>query len=186
MTILTTLSWSSVRRRANSSLVCDLVRFTPASDLSRPGNDVSLDLLEPRLRLFHGELVVSARLLKHLPARCDARRVPRGVTVSTSGSSNSSAAAKSWAVTALTNCRARSTRLDCTAGILERENTLKREAPRDERSHPLPSESFRGRTPLRDGSYPYIRDVEALRFLPTARSGPRQVKDGTRSLGRCA
>ena len=39
----------------------------------RPGNDVALNILERRLRLFHGELLVSARLLKHLPARCDAK-----------------------------------------------------------------------------------------------------------------
>jgi hypothetical protein len=37
----------------------------------RPGDDVALKLLELRLRLFHGELLVSARLIKHLPARCD-------------------------------------------------------------------------------------------------------------------
>jgi hypothetical protein len=40
----------------------------------RPGNDVALNILELRLRLVHGELLVSARLLKHLPARCDAAK----------------------------------------------------------------------------------------------------------------
>jgi len=35
------------------------------------GDDVALNILELRLRLFHGELLVSARLLKHLPARGD-------------------------------------------------------------------------------------------------------------------
>jgi hypothetical protein len=51
----------------------------------RPGNDVALNILELRLPLLHSELLVSARLLKHLPARCDATKVPRDVTVSTSG-----------------------------------------------------------------------------------------------------
>jgi hypothetical protein len=40
----------------------------------RPGDDVALNILELRLRLFHGELLVSACLLKHLPARCDATK----------------------------------------------------------------------------------------------------------------
>jgi hypothetical protein len=40
----------------------------------RPGNDVALTILELRLRLFHGELLVSTRLLKHLPARGDATK----------------------------------------------------------------------------------------------------------------
>jgi hypothetical protein len=40
----------------------------------RPRNDVPLNILELRLRLFHSELLVSARLLKHLPARCDATK----------------------------------------------------------------------------------------------------------------
>jgi hypothetical protein len=40
----------------------------------RPGNDVALNIFEHRLRLFHGELLVSARLLKNLPARCDAMK----------------------------------------------------------------------------------------------------------------
>jgi hypothetical protein len=40
----------------------------------RPGNDVALDFLELRLRLFHGELLVSARLLKHLSASRDATK----------------------------------------------------------------------------------------------------------------
>jgi hypothetical protein len=37
----------------------------------RPCHDVALDILELGLRLFHGELLVSARLLKHLPASRD-------------------------------------------------------------------------------------------------------------------
>ncbi len=37
----------------------------------RSGNDVALNFLELRFRLFHGELLVSARLLKHLPPRRD-------------------------------------------------------------------------------------------------------------------
>jgi hypothetical protein len=40
----------------------------------RPGNDVALNILELRLRLFHGELLVSDRLLKHLPASRDATK----------------------------------------------------------------------------------------------------------------
>jgi hypothetical protein len=40
----------------------------------RPGDDVALHIPELRLRLFHGELLVSARLLKHLPTRCDATK----------------------------------------------------------------------------------------------------------------
>ena len=40
----------------------------------RAGNDVALNILELRLRLFYGELLVSARLLKHLPARFDAAK----------------------------------------------------------------------------------------------------------------
>jgi hypothetical protein len=47
------------------------VEGPPVSDLTRPGNDVALNLLELRLRLFHSELLVPTRLLKHLPARCD-------------------------------------------------------------------------------------------------------------------
>ena len=42
----------------------------------RPGRDVALDILQLRLRLFHRELLVSARLLKHLTARCDATKGP--------------------------------------------------------------------------------------------------------------
>jgi hypothetical protein len=48
--------------------------FAPASGFMRPGNDVALDLFELGLRLFQGELVVSARLLKHLSARCNATK----------------------------------------------------------------------------------------------------------------
>jgi hypothetical protein len=40
----------------------------------RPGDDVALNISELRLRLFHGKLLVSARLLKHLPARRDATK----------------------------------------------------------------------------------------------------------------
>ena len=40
----------------------------------RPGNDVALELLERRLRLFQGELLITARLLKHLPAGCAATK----------------------------------------------------------------------------------------------------------------
>jgi hypothetical protein len=43
-----------------------------------PGNDLAFDLLEITLRLFHGELLVSARRLKHLPARCDATKRAAG------------------------------------------------------------------------------------------------------------
>ncbi len=42
--------------------------FAPASCLVRPGDDVALSILELRLRLFQDELLVSASLLKHLPA----------------------------------------------------------------------------------------------------------------------
>ena len=40
----------------------------------RPGNDVALKFLELRLRLFQSELLISARLLKHLPAGCAATK----------------------------------------------------------------------------------------------------------------
>jgi hypothetical protein len=53
------------------TLIRHFASFTPAGDLVRPGNDVALNILELRLRLFHGELLVSARLLEHLPARGD-------------------------------------------------------------------------------------------------------------------
>ena len=53
------------------TLVRHFAGFTPASGLTRPGNDVALNMLELRLRLFHGELLIPTRLLKHLPARCD-------------------------------------------------------------------------------------------------------------------
>src|SRR4030095_1639989 len=60
--------------RCEVTLIRHFAGFTPASDLMRPGNDVALDLLELRLRLLHRELLVSARLLKHLPACCDATK----------------------------------------------------------------------------------------------------------------
>jgi hypothetical protein len=62
-----------VERQAQGkvALIRDLARLTPASDLVRPGNDVPLDVLELWLRLLDGELLVSVRLLKHLPACCD-------------------------------------------------------------------------------------------------------------------
>ena len=65
-----------IERQAQSkvTLIRDFASFTPTSDLMRPGNDVALGVLELRLRLFHGELFVSARLLKHLPARRDATK----------------------------------------------------------------------------------------------------------------
>src|SRR5215218_3191035 len=47
-------------------------QFHASERLVRPGNGVALDLLELEPRLFYSELLVSARLLKHLPARCDA------------------------------------------------------------------------------------------------------------------
>src|SRR5262245_26521608 len=40
----------------------------------RPGNDIALNVLELRLRLFDGELLVSARLLKRVLAGCDATK----------------------------------------------------------------------------------------------------------------
>jgi hypothetical protein len=40
----------------------------------RLGNDVALNILELRLRQFYGELLVSDRLLKHLPTRRDAAK----------------------------------------------------------------------------------------------------------------
>src|SRR5262245_43417572 len=66
----------AVERQAQCkvTLVCRFAGLTPASDLTGPGNDVALNLLELRLRLFHGELLVSTRLLKHLPAGCDAAK----------------------------------------------------------------------------------------------------------------
>jgi hypothetical protein len=65
-----------IERQAQSkvTLIRDFASFTPASDLMRPGNEVALNILEFRPRLFHGELLVSARLLKHLPASCDATK----------------------------------------------------------------------------------------------------------------
>jgi hypothetical protein len=43
----------------------------------RSRDDVALDLLELRLCLLEGELVASARLLKHVPARSDCREATR-------------------------------------------------------------------------------------------------------------
>jgi hypothetical protein len=65
-----------VERQAHCkvTLIRYFAGFTPASDLVRPGDDVALDFLELRLCLFHGELLVSARLFKHLSARCDASK----------------------------------------------------------------------------------------------------------------
>jgi hypothetical protein len=56
------------------TLVRHFARFAPASDLTSPGKDVTVNILELRLRLFDRELLVSARLLKHLPARRDATK----------------------------------------------------------------------------------------------------------------
>jgi hypothetical protein len=50
------------------TLIRDLTRFTPPDDLMRSRNNVASDLLKLRLRLFGGELLISARLLKHLSA----------------------------------------------------------------------------------------------------------------------
>jgi Bacterial transcriptional activator domain len=44
----------------------------------RPGDNVAVELLELRLRLFQGELLVSGRLLKHLPACSDATKGAAG------------------------------------------------------------------------------------------------------------
>ena len=65
-----------VQRQAHRKvpLIRHFAGFTPASDLVRTGNDVAVDVLELRLPLFHGELLVSARLLKHSPARHDASK----------------------------------------------------------------------------------------------------------------
>jgi hypothetical protein len=56
------------------TLVRHFACLTPASDLTRPDNDVVPNVLELRLRLFHGELLVSARLLKHLTTCGDATK----------------------------------------------------------------------------------------------------------------
>ena len=40
----------------------------------RPGDYVALELLELRLRLFQGELLISGRLLKHLSTCSDAMK----------------------------------------------------------------------------------------------------------------
>ena len=56
------------------TLIRHLASFTPASCLVRPGDDVALSILELRLRLFQGELLVSPSLLKHLPACWDATK----------------------------------------------------------------------------------------------------------------
>jgi hypothetical protein len=53
------------------ALIRDFTGFTPASDLMRAGNDVAVNFLERGLRLFQIELLVSARLLKHLLAGSD-------------------------------------------------------------------------------------------------------------------
>jgi hypothetical protein len=69
-----------VERQAHCdlTLIGHLASLAPASDLVRPGKDVALQILELGLRLFRRELLVSAGLLKHLPARCDAmKRVAR-------------------------------------------------------------------------------------------------------------
>jgi hypothetical protein len=65
-----------VKRQAHRkvALICHLASFPPASGLMRPGNDVAFNILEFRLRLLQSELLISARLLKHLPAGCDATK----------------------------------------------------------------------------------------------------------------
>jgi hypothetical protein len=65
-----------VKRQAHCkvALIRHLASFTPASGLMRPGNDVALKFFELGLRLFQNELLISARLLKHLPAGCDATK----------------------------------------------------------------------------------------------------------------
>jgi len=70
----------AVERQADCkvALVRDFAGFTPASDLMRPGNDLAFNLLEITLRLFNGELFVSARLLKHMSARRDATKRAAG------------------------------------------------------------------------------------------------------------
>lgn len=60
----------------NVALVRHFACFAPAGDLTSPGKDVAVNILELRLRLFHRESLVSARLLKHLPARRDATKGP--------------------------------------------------------------------------------------------------------------
>jgi len=75
ITMILTISFVGERQaHGKVTLIRHFASFTPTSDLTRPGNDVALDILELRLGLFHGELLVSARLLKHLPARCDATK----------------------------------------------------------------------------------------------------------------
>ena len=60
--------------KSEVALERDFARLTPASDLMRPGEDVPFGLLELGLRLFHGELLVSDRLLQGVPARCEAMK----------------------------------------------------------------------------------------------------------------
>jgi hypothetical protein len=56
------------------ALIRHFAGFTPASDLMCAGNEVAVNFLELGLRLFHLELLVSARLPKHLLAGLDATK----------------------------------------------------------------------------------------------------------------
>jgi len=56
------------------ALVRHFAGLTPASDLVCASNDFAVNFLELGLRLFHLELLVSARLLKYLPAGLDATK----------------------------------------------------------------------------------------------------------------
>jgi hypothetical protein len=72
MTTILTISFP-VQGQAQSevALIRGLAGFMPASDFMRPRNDFAVNLLELRLRLLNGELLVSARLLKDFPSGCD-------------------------------------------------------------------------------------------------------------------
>jgi len=78
MTTTLTMRSSSSVRDCYLTLICQFAGLTPAGDLARSGKDVAVDILEVGLRLFHCEPLVAARLLEHLPTRCDAmKRVAR-------------------------------------------------------------------------------------------------------------
>lgn len=58
------------------ALVGHLAALPPAGHLTRPRNDNALDVLEPGLGLFLGELLIADRLSKHVAASGDAAKAP--------------------------------------------------------------------------------------------------------------
>ena len=69
----------------------------------RPGNEIAIDFVKLRLRLFRGELLVPARFLKDTSARRDAAKSAARRDGFDIGVSNFSAASNSCARTASMN-----------------------------------------------------------------------------------